>query len=292
MSLNEFIRQCVAGIVSYNPKLALLKQCICSIYKQVSSVVIVDNGSQNVAKIEELCNLFPNVVLISLNRNEGIASALNLVARKTNALGCKWFLTLDQDSVCPDNMISEFFMYSEYNSVAMICPSILLRINKDKKKQNISTNFEYINVAITSGCLVKYDAWLESGGFWEYLFIDKVDDDFCFSLTANGYKIIRVNKVVLQHEIGKPKKRHFLGIGYYTDSYPAFRYYYIARNSFIYYKYTKQKGLIYLFFIKRLIKIIFGENRKTDKLVCFLKGFIDGIKWSLQYGIRGQPSSI
>ena len=267
-----------AGYVTYNPDIDLLKRSITAIIEQVNYIVIIDNGSVNRIVIEELRHLSSNIHIIFNESNNGVAVALNQIGRYAEQMGCKWFLTLDQDSVCPPNMVSVYSEYLHIPKVGLICPVILQRI-KLNAPVNLSNTFDYIQVAITSGSLVRTTSWKDVGGFWNDLFIDRVDDDFCLALRDKQWKILQTNRVALEHQIGNPSLHTFMGLKFYTDSYPAFRYYYIARNTIVvcnYYKnlpYNKYKLLL-----KRFFKILFGESNKYAKLKAFTCGCVDGVK--------------
>lgn len=265
------------GIVTYNPNVDLLKSCINSIINQVGTIFVVDNSSTNIDEISLYCDTLASVNLIKFDKNRGIATALNRIGYEAERSSYDYFLTLDQDSVCPDNLISEYSQYFEDETIGMFCPEIKLRVHETTNETN--DDVEIVDVAITSGCLVRTSAW-KNVKFWDALFIDKVDDDFCYALARLSYKILKVKKVILEHEIGTPSLFSFCGIKFYTDSYPPFRYYYIARNTIIVYSYYKNTGYSYAKIItKKLFKIIVGEKDKMPKLIHFLKGVRDGICW-------------
>lgn len=266
-----------AGIVTYNPNLGLLSECVSSIINQVDKIFIVDNGSRNIEDINVYCDSIKKVILIKFGVNKGIATALNRIGYESYINSYDYFLTLDQDSVCQNNIISMYSQYIEDKTIGMFCPEIKLRIHNKVEVTDIDT--EYVDTAITSGCLVNTAAWFKVK-FWDALFIDKVDDDFCYALAKASYKILKVKKVILEHEIGNPSLFSFCGLKFYTDSYPPFRYYYIARNTIIVYSYYKNSGYSYSkIIIKKLFKIIVGEKKRGPKLVQFFKGVKDGICW-------------
>ena len=62
-----------AGVVTYNPEIKRLKENISSIQNQVTTVVIFDNGSNNVDNIQKLILGLANVVFI---KSEKISSSL------------------------------------------------------------------------------------------------------------------------------------------------------------------------------------------------------------------------
>ena len=277
MKYNITNRFC-AGIVTYNPNINLLRRAVNSIVGQVADVVIIDNASINLSEISTLCLEHENIKLVANKKNVGIATALNQIGDFAKILKCNWFLTLDQDSVCPNNLIEIYSRYVTFNNVGLICPYILQRIHLDRNI-SIQKKYEYCQIAITSGSLVKTEAWLDVNGFWDDLFIDKVDDDFCLALRDKGWKVLKTYEVKLEHEIGNPKLCYFLGKSFYTDSYSDFRYYYIARNTIIVannYKYIPYNKNVIL--LKKFLKIILGERKKAGKVKAFLHGLVDGIK--------------
>lgn len=284
----EKIKFC-AGVVTYNPDIKLLDRCIKSVYNQVQFIILIDNGSKNISDINSIKVMYPNVILVANNENRGISFALNQIANEAANKKIDWFLTLDQDSICPENMISIFSEYAKIENVAIICPTIQLRIHNDEPIE-LEDSFEYVETAITSGCLVSTSYWEKAKGFWNYLFIDKVDDDFCYTVRECGGKIIRTKAVKLEHEIGRPSIHSVFGMKFYTDSYPSFRYYYIARNTIIVYSCHNDTGhKPWKILLKRGIKIIIGEKGKIDKLKCFVLGIIEGCKWKARFGERGNP---
>lgn len=266
-----------AGYVTYNPDINLLRRSIAAILTQVNYIVIVDNASTNKMFVEELQLLSNSIHVIFNESNKGVAVALNQIGKYAEELGCQWFLTLDQDSVCPPNTINVYSEYMNTPNIGLICPYILQRISPNVNA-NYSNVSEYIQVAITSGSLVRTLAWKDVNGFWDELFIDRVDDDFCFALRDKGWKILQTNRVALEHQIGNPTLHSFIGKKYYTDSYPSFRYYFIARNTIIVCSYYQNLPYnMYKLLLKRFFKILLGEKNKYDKMKAFLNGIKDGL---------------
>ena len=99
----------LAGITLFNPDVARLEENISSIYGQVDRVICVDNGSDNIKNIEDcVLNNWKNITIIKNGKNEGIAKALNQMFEFAIEQQYEYVLTLDQDSVCPDNIIEEY----------------------------------------------------------------------------------------------------------------------------------------------------------------------------------------
>ena len=191
MELNYI--ECLAAIITYNPGISKLKRNIEAIFslQDKIDILIVDNASKNIDDILTLISAYNSVQIIKNEKNEGIAYALNQAAQEAEERGLKWVLTCDQDSVMPSNSLSEYKKAFDIDDVALVCP-IVYDSNAgrylDYKKTNES--FTEVKGCITSGSLVKVNAWRDVDGFDADMFIDGVDFDFCYRLCEKGYKII------------------------------------------------------------------------------------------------------
>ena len=266
-----------AGIVLYNPEEERLKENINAIGCQVDYIVLVDNGSKNIETIKKFYNNDQKIAIIENHRNNGIAAALNQIMKYCAAHGTKWVLTLDQDSVCPDNMIGEFRKYVMETNTGIICPWI--RDRNDKYEVNIDKNVEEINQCITSGSLVSVAMWKNVGKFDEKMFIDMVDFEFCARVKQAGYRILRVNSVQLLHECGNLKVVRIGERNIQVTNHSPIRCYYYAKN--VVYCHKKLPNIFTLrwknkFLIEKILKILLFEQYKSDKLKAVIKGWRDG----------------
>lgn len=269
-----------AGIVTYNPDINDLKQNIDAVKEQVDYVVLSDNGTKDISALRALISTYDeNVILIYNNSNLGIAAALNIIFAKVGELSCDWVLTLDDDSVCPDNMIRTYIDFLEHSTdnIGILCPVI-----KDKNIGIIDgcdKPYEYIRRCITSGAFTSYAAWKSIGGFDEKLFIDGVDFDFCDRLIMSGYRVIRIKNTELLHELGHIKKRHILFIPVMVKNHSARRKYYIMRNRVYLSRKEKQKFRnlsSFLFLMKFSLITLLYEKDKKEKLGSIFRGYRDG----------------
>lgn len=266
-----------AGIVTYNPQVDKLKENIDAVYQQVSKVFIVDNGSKNTKEIDFLIQNYDNVEINYLGDNRGIAAALNGIIKMSKEAEYKWALLLDQDSVVPDNIISEMKKVM-FDKVAIITPLIDYHNGEQFDK---SKDYIYMDRCITSASLTNVDICEELGGFDEKMFIDYVDFDYCKRVIDNGYKIVRSNKVMLDHELGEIEYKIILGKKIYLYNHSIMRTYYFSRN-FVYYirkNCNFKEGFHeimgnYKWF---LVKVLF-EKKRFKKFTTILKGFFDGFR--------------
>jgi rhamnosyltransferase len=271
-----------AGIVSYNPEIERLKQNIDAVINQVDYVILSDNGSANTDELKLLLeNYDSNVIILYNNSNLGIASALNIIFKKAAELNVDWVLTLDDDSVCPPDMVSNYleFIDTHADRAGLLCPVI-----KDKNAgiiEDCVNPYDYIKRAITSGSFTSLAAWKEIGGFDEKLFIDGVDFDFCDRLRTTGYHVIRLKNTELLHELGHMTSHRFLFRTVKVQNHPAERKYYIVRNRVYVSKKEKQKFYAltsFCFLVKFGLTIVLFEKDKSKKLAAIFRGYADGFK--------------
>ena len=283
-------------IVSYNPDEGI-KRCFNSLINQVDKIYIVDNGSRNdkLNILNELKrNNEKNVELLLNEENLGIATALNIGAKKAIEDGYKWILTMDQDSKAKDNMIDKMlevyysFDREKRENIMSIFPNFV-----DERIQSIEENskinsYEYVDAEITSGNLLRSDVFEKIGFFDDSLFIDLVDTDFCMRLNKNNIKMIKVRDAILYHSLGESQSVKSLFGKFNTSNHSALRRYYMTRNRF--YTWEKYKDLNSftlnrdkLLFKKEFVKIILGEKDKVNKVKMIFKGYRD-----YKNGIRGK----
>lgn len=268
------------GIVSYNPDEKNLKQTIYFLKKNDYHVLIVDNGSKNFDVVEKICNKY-GVDLVANNANFGIAKALNEIFSFAKENGFLWVLTFDQDSKINKSLLEAYEACRNIKNVGMYCPIVYDYVSgmivQGKKSLN---HYRQIDKCITSGALTSVEAWSAVNGFDEYLFIDEVDNDFCYRLKLKNYKILLIGNVTLNHKIGRSRIINFLGKKMVIRNHSAMRKYYITRNRLYldkkYYNKIKIKTMIktILFIIKTLI---FEKNR-TKKFNACIKGMKDAIR--------------
>lgn len=273
--MNDII---TAGIVTFNPDLDRFKENVNAILPQVDRVIIFDNGSENRESIEQ--EYQDRATIIKSEKNVGIAAALNGLMKKSEELGASWMLSLDQDSVCPQNFCEQMrtYLYKEDN-FGIVAPVIVDR-NVGIVGHNPEKEYKSVRTCITSGAFTRVDVWTKVGGYDESMFIDSVDFEFCYRVRKAGYKVIQVRNVQLLHEIGNSEKRKFLFWTVDVKNHSAFRKYYIARNN-VYYP---LKHHLWLHFIRGNIRniellttVIFYENDKRIKIKKLISGWKNGL---------------
>lgn len=266
-----------AGIVTYNPDVDRLKKNIDAVAKQVRIVFIVDNHSNNIAEIRNLQTFYKNIEIIVNEYNFGIAKALNQMSTQALKCGYEWILTLDQDTVIPNDLIEKFSLYINNSDLGIICPAVLY--SGSEKIVKGKSEIEYIRACMTSASLTKLTAWKEVGGFREDYFIDFVDNEYCMKLKIHNYKILRLNTCIMNHQLGDVVNKKILGIILIKGiKHSPLRLYYMTRNNYVFIKEYKEylpivKEVLKLFYILFLNLIVSDEKIETFHYM--RKGFID-----------------
>lgn len=266
-------------IVFYNPNEDNVKKYL-NYIDNVDKLYIVDNSSKDNKNI--IIDKDNKVNYIPLNKNYGIAYALNKGAKTAIEEGYDWLLTMDQDSDLKDKDLKEMIKYVHENDtskIGIISPWHV--INTNIKKPNLEV--DYPLEVMTSGNLVNLDIYQRVGGWDDKLFIDDVDIDYCMNLNIHGYQVVRLLYVPMKHSLGNITIRHIwpLKRDYVCSNHNYIRRYYMARNLF----YLEQKYYgefeAYFSFMKRGLKgqmknIFVFEKDKIRKLKSIKKGIHDG----------------
>ncbi|MDO7806020.1 glycosyltransferase [Lactiplantibacillus pentosus] len=290
--LDSNSEQVAALIVTYNPDVELLKKNIKATSANVGdNYLIVDNGSKNLI---EILNAVGKEHVLNLNGNKGIAAAQNAGFRRLQTQSYDWVLLLDQDSVIPLDLVSRMEAMPQFS----LSDTGIIAAAFDNHSYVNQGIIEKKNV-IASGGLIKVNAWSESGGMDDDLFIDFVDFDFDARVLAAGYKIYQNTDIVMQHEIGDtiyaPIRGHLLHLGayhgYFSDHSPM-RIYYFYKNFIIVHRrypdyFDERKGLFRLS-VSRLREIFLYRRPRGKKFLAAFKGIKDGIRYDPKKDTRFQ----
>lgn len=209
--------------VLYNPD----DQVVSNVQKYnglVNRTILVDNSdTDNSTLFSEM----PNVVYIPLKKNTGIAHATNVGIKETTE---PYILTMDQDSTISPSLIDAFLDYLNQGNVPKEIGALTPKYNTDRNPAVASEGTDEITFTMQSGTLFKREVFDKIGYLEEDLFIDVVDYEYFLRMNKNGYKILRINSAVLDHQ---PATTKVLNLGFYKLKYgiaSPVRYYYRARN--------------------------------------------------------------
>lgn len=274
-----------ATIVLYKPDEERLIKNISAIKDQVDKIVFVDNDFyQNFSNLCETLSIKDKSIYISNSGNKGIAYALNRAVEFCHREGIDWLLTLDQDSIVPNNIIETYERYTSQDNVSIICCAI--NYNNQEIYGEFGTEFRFVNECITSASYIKIEDCCALGGFDEAMFIDRVDFEYCYRVTASGRRILQTRDIVLQHQLGNLCVKHIANTTIHIGGHSAFRKFYMAQNLVYCHRKHPQKESLFFCLIKegQLIgKTLFFEGQKLSKLKAIIKGIHRGIKLPIAY---------
>ena len=275
----------LACIVTYNPDIDFLRKNILSLYNEVNCIVVVDNGSINSDIIFNLTNELA-IKFVGLDKNMGIAQALNIGLDFASRNNFPLLLTMDQDSYFESGAITKLrnLIESEKITTALVCPIMYDIKSGFQEVQKLP--FRNVTTAITSGALCRVNALVEVDGWESKLFIDGVDFDLCYKLRLRGYQLIKIKDVKLNHHLGESQKKSFLFMKFLVTNHSCFRTYYMFRNDiYLIRKYIKfipmEMGHLVLSGLKKMVAILLFEENKIGKLKEIIRGLRDGFKMKL-----------
>ena len=222
----------LAVVVSYNGQSDTVKT-VTALLDQVDHVHVVDNASAETSwnQLQALCGA-ATLSMERLQLNAGIGRALNLGLAKARQLGCRWLLTMDQDSLVDTSMLAAYRNFIDRDAeAACLTPNVFTngssRILPDGP----------VDFAITSGNLVREDVFSSVGAYDEGLFIDGVDIDFSLRVRAAGYSILRVGAAVLHHQLGSRQVANGPLARFYLAHSPLRRYYMYRNHLYLVQRY-------------------------------------------------------
>lgn len=273
-----------AIIISYNGDYAII-DAIQSIRSQVDKVIVVDNASSaTTLKILAELECMDDIHLIRLDDNYGIAHAQNVGIAVGYRDGADWVLTLDQDSVCAEDMVAKLLVAGVSlgtNRLGFCCPAIKNQALGQTMRHK--SGVEVVQYAISSGCLFPMTTLQAVGNQRADYFIDSVDFEFCLRMSSQGYRLIRVNNAMLDHKLGIKRNVKIFGANFSLSIHAPFRRYYLFRNHiFLVRSYWRQspifllKKSLFLFFLFLQI-VVFEDKKKENIRQCFF-GLLDGLR--------------
>ena len=267
----------LASIIIYNPNEELLIRNINAIKPQVDRLVLFNNSCSNMELLEGF--LDEKTIILNDGNNLGISKPLNQIFQYANINGFEWVITLDQDSIVSEGIVSKYKEWTSLDRIGILTCNIFDR--NTKIVDSYEEKYQTIRECITSGSFCSVDAYNNTDGFDEKLFIDGVDFDYCYSLTKYGYYIYKLNFNGLSHEIGKAKCIKIFGKKIIVFNESITRNYTIARNYFyIARKYPCYFSIYraYLHEFKVWLYILLFEDSKILKIKNRIKGISDSKK--------------
>jgi rhamnosyltransferase len=274
-----------AVIVTYHPTPEMLEN-VSLVLEQVQGLVVVDNGSS-------ASELWPwrqasqkhGFRLIENAENLGIAEALNQGVRWAQSQGFPWVILFDQDSKITEGYLASMFetwtSRPDRDRIGSIHPNYKDPVTGAEAAIRRARDGGPV-IAMTSGALMPMWIFERIGMFRSDYFVDEVDTEYCYRSRAAGYLLADSRRAILLHQIGHPKRKTFLGMGFTPTHHNAIRRYYMSRNRLVLYK--QYFHIFPASVLKSIsdaaletIKCFLGEEDRRSKLRSFLLGTWDGL---------------
>ena len=289
-------------VITYNPAPEFF-QNLGILCKQLDRVIVVDNGSMpDIHSLLEREALEQNTSLVVLfnNSNLGVAAALNQGFRWAIEQGYKQIIAFDQDSLPAVGMVQELMevyeTHPDRENIAIVVPRV------ENPAAGIDTRFlkargryfferasctgnriDDVSIVITSGSLNDLSVYKKIGPFWDDLFVDYVDTEYCLRALDRGYKIAVACKARLQHRLGNQQMNQFGPLTLRPTHHSPIRWYYISRNR-VYvwrnYSFKFPHWALYDLIVANyaLLKMLLLEEQKGSKILALFLGTYDGIR--------------
>ena len=286
-----------AVVVTYHPDAVLLTAQLKALQAQAGCVVVVDNATPGQA-MRELCAAYPQVELLALAENLGLAAALNagITAARTKP-GITHVLLMDQDSVPEAGMVvalkNALDRRSQRTRVAAVgtrfrdpregvdAPFVRIRFPVNRQLHcNGACDEVACDFLITSGSLIPLDALDQVGSMDEDLFIDNVDLEWCFRATHQGFALFGVCGARMLHHHGATRHR-VPGMPRGVVVHTPRRLFYMMRNRVLLYRraYTPRRWIaqdVPRLVVKFLLfALLIAPRRKNVR--CMVAGLRAGI---------------
>ncbi len=276
-----------AVVVTYKPDITALLKLLGQINKETDFVVI-DNGTPAIDQIAASIKVYTRCKdLVRLDKNEGLAKALNRGIDWALANRCDYVFLFDQDSSLCDlfmsRMISAYHQSNPSSSkgIAAVGPRLINPVTKRQTPFKLFNRFLFrsdrpfaastsnftADFLITSGSLIVLKHIKEIGGMKENYFIDNVDLEWCFRAKSLGFDLIGTDAAVLYHSIGERSLSPLVRAGLMAQHNPS-RTYYSSRNRTHLYTVNyspigwKLRDIV-RFFIKSTWLVLASQDRKS-----------------------------
>lgn len=277
-----------------------------SALSQVTHMIIVDNGSDDLTPLHHLQQRHTHLTLLYNDDNLGLSKAQNIgITHAFTHHTPDYILLLDDDSELAPTMIEQMLTGLQANpnaeNIGLITPQIIDR-HADRsypclletsrvsfERRDISVPpfsdepyIEGLFVALASGSLIKREVFETIGLMNEQFFIDFIDWDFALRLQKSGYNILCTPAALMYHSIGKRSQKTFAGRSFSTTNHSPQRRYSMAKNRIIFWKQhclTRPAIMAYsaMSLINDCLSILLCEPHKFSKIGLTFKGIFAGL---------------
>lgn len=279
-------RDIAAVMTTFDPAPAVARN-LRQIAAQVKTVIVVDDSGRGAAAAMIESAGLTGLVLLLNEHNLGIAASLNRGVAEAAARGCRWVITLDDDTLVSERYVRDVLDFLDSHADAALGMVACRRQHDGDSnatwRQGDEMPFREKRNLITSGCVFGVATHDAVGGFDESLFIDLVDFDFCIRLRKAGRKIIELERVGMMHTVGASRRVRLSGLALTVYNHAPFRLYYQARNAILFagkhWRFDPLLCSVLLLDLVRLpLKAIVFESQKLRRLRYVVAGILDGLR--------------
>jgi len=241
-----------ALVVTYFPQTQPLAALLLGLAPQVERILVIDNTPIEDRRVLILINelSLPQVELLRLGTNLGIAKALNVGIERAVLAGATHVLLSDQDSQPTKAMVAGLLRaYSELVArglrVGAVGPTFTDHHTGVTYPFQVKVPYKFLYghalpsiefplietfTLITSGTLIPVTAFADVGMMNENFFIDHVDIEWCHRARAKGFKLFGTTYATMVHHFGDA----YLNVWFFgwrkESAYSPVRMYYRIRN--------------------------------------------------------------
>ncbi|WP_281522037.1 glycosyltransferase [Dubosiella newyorkensis] len=244
-------------VVLYNPSIQEIENLNIYIEKVDYAVVIDNSNTDNQSLIYKTVSNSEKIHYYSEHKNLGLCKGFNIGVNILAKKSCEWALLLDADSKLDPDIISVYKetlnIFKSRNDIAVFSPVHIF----DRSKATRYVGYRNVDWSMTSGWLVNIKIFQKQNGFFEGLFVDGLDMDYCYKSHENGYEIIECGQAVINHN--PAETRSVFGIKYGIAS--PNRYYMQARQLIWCWKRYKKITILGIYFYKWMKVLILFPNK-------------------------------
>jgi rhamnosyltransferase len=292
-----FSRICLI-IVAFRPEIDVLNRVISSIFRDVEKIYIYDNTDVGLNLSIDDFNFNVPIKLFGTGDNIGIAAAQNFFLKEAVAEGFDFVVMSDQDTIFPACYVADLARHCfTRNDVAAVFPGWLdINLQGEAKypgqyifdsRNRLRIDLDQPDVleishAISSGMMINLRNLRRVGLMRDDLFIDWVDNEWCWRARASGFVLLAVPAVKIRHTLGdctvKVFGKNFVKRG-------MARNYYIVRNALYLIFYSRIPSAAKTYLAKKAIHhTVFSLIASGDKfavLRCLAKAWLHGLQAKL-----------
>ena len=267
-------KKILAIVVTYYPEKELLVRNVQAFIEHVSKVLIWEN-TPSPDKLGYRYITHEKVEYYGDGINS-ISRALNYAWEYANENGFDYLLTMDQDSY--------FENFDFYIAKTVCCKDAPAGIwTPQMNGEIVSSDYEEIDIPITSGMLASVEIVNAIGGWNESYTIASVDDEFFLQAHQCKIKKYKVKDASLLQRFGITQVVTVFGHKLELRNYGPQRLYDIYRNNIILIrKYPKIDYLRKNFFhywLKAIVLVFLFERQRFKKTAAIFKGIISGLRY-------------